>query len=104
MKTLFVTVMCLFVAGVAQAQTRNAPSVDAASLTATCSGFLEQGAGAVSGDKAKLCSCLVRETPARLSLPEMQAYAEATLNNRSPPDAVTQKMVAIATQCLREAQ
>ena len=104
MKALFITVACLLTATLAEAQTKPPSASDAASLTATCSGFLEQGAGAVSGNHAKLCACLVRETPAKLSLPEMQAYAEATINNRQPPDAVVQKMTAIATQCLREAQ
>ncbi len=102
MKSAFIILVGLFASGAAQAQLPK--GVDAASLTATCSGFLAQGAGAVSGDKAKLCACLVRETPAKLSLDEMQAYAEATINNRAPPDAVMQKMTAIATLCLREAQ
>ena len=104
MKAVFITMMGLLAAAVAQAQTQLPSGSDAASLTATCSGFLAQGAGAVSGDHGKLCACLVRETPAKLSLPEMQAYAEATINNRAPPDAVMQKMTAIASQCLREAQ
>jgi hypothetical protein len=94
----------LLAATAVQAQTRTPSASDAAALTSTCSGFLEQSAGGVSGDHAKLCACLVRETPSRLSLPEMQAYAEAAINNRAPPDAVMQKMTAIATLCLREAQ
>ena len=73
-------------------------------LLSLCSGFLDQSAGGVSGNKQKLCSCLVRETPAQLTQEEMIAYAEATVNNRAPPDAVTRKMVASATMCLTEAQ
>ena len=104
MKAPLVTITCLLAAVAADAQTKPPAGSDAASLTAMCSGFLEQGAGAVSGDHAKLCACLVRETPAKLSFPEMQAYAEATINNRAPPDAVMQKMTAIASLCLRESQ
>jgi hypothetical protein len=65
---------------------------------------LAESPGTVSGDKAKLCTCLIRETPARLSQQEMMAYAEASLESKTPPDAVMQKVLAIATACLKEAQ
>ncbi len=73
-------------------------------MLAICSGFLSQGAGSVSGDKTKLCACLVRETTTKLTAAEMQAYAEASLNSQAPPPAVMDKVMAVATTCLKEAQ
>jgi hypothetical protein len=73
-------------------------------LMGICSGVLAQSPGGVSGDRNKLCTCLVRETPAQLTPTEMLAYAEAAQAGRAPPDAVMQKITRIATQCLQEAR
>ncbi|MBX7198414.1 MAG: hypothetical protein K1X51_03465 [Rhodospirillaceae bacterium] len=72
-------------------------------LMEICSGFLQQGQG-VSGDQAKLCTCLVRETKGRLTQAELQAYNQATASGQQPPPAVMQKVIGIATACLTEAQ
>jgi hypothetical protein len=76
---------------------------NADALTALCSSFIGQ-AGGVSGDHKKLCDCLTRETPEQLSTGEMSLYQDATLSNQAAPDAIVQKMTAIATKCLKEAQ
>lgn len=73
-------------------------------LMEICSGFLEQSGQGVSGDKGRLCTCLVRETKARLSEPEMKAYNRAAETGQPPPEAVMQKVIGIATACLTEAQ
>jgi hypothetical protein len=95
-------VILLALAAPASAQT--ATPAAGTDLSAICSGVLDQSAGGVSGDHTKLCACLARETPARLSQAEMMAYAEATLANKAPPDAVTDKITAIATHCLQQAR
>jgi len=71
---------------------------------AICSGLLAQGAGTVSGDQTKLCSCLARETPRKLTLADMEAYSEASLNSQPPPAAVMDKVMSLAQACLQEAQ
>ena len=71
---------------------------------AICTGFLAQGAGSMSGDKTKLCNCLIRETGTKLSTEEMMAYAQASMNSQTPPPAVLDKVMNIATTCLQEAQ
>ena len=68
-----------------------------------CTGFLDQSGAGVSGDRNRLCTCLVRETKARLSRPEMEAYNRATQTGKSPPPAVMEKVMGIATACLTEA-
>jgi hypothetical protein len=69
-----------------------------------CSGFLAQSGQGVSGDSQRLCTCLTRETQARLSRAEMEAYSRATSGGQAPPDGVMQKVMGIATQCLAEAR
>jgi hypothetical protein len=73
-------------------------------LLAMCGGMLAEGAAGVSGDKNRLCTCLVRDTSAKLTHEEMMAYAEASTNSQAPPPAVMNKVMAIATACLQEAQ
>lgn len=106
MRTLILAAMFALAVPAAQAQTQGSTSQSTTtdSLTGICSALLQQQAGGVSGDHDKLCACLVRETPAQLSLADMSAYEEATLANRAPPDAVMQKITAIATKCLTQAQ
>ncbi len=65
-----------------------------------CTGFMEQSGQGVSGDRNKLCSCLVRETKARLTAREMEIYQKAGETGQAPPPAVMDKVVAIATTCL----
>ncbi len=72
-------------------------------LSEICTGFLQQGQS-VSGDQAKLCTCLVREIKGRLSEAEMKAYNQATSTGQAPPPAVLDKVIGIATACLTEAQ
>ena len=83
------------------AQTSQSP---ADPMVAVCSGLLAQSPGGVSGDHTKLCACLARETPARLTQADMLAYAQASVENTAPPDDVMQKVMAVATKCLQEAQ
>ena len=68
-----------------------------------CTGFLDQSGQGISGDRNRLCSCLVRETKSRLTRPEMDAYNRATQNGQAPPPAVMEKVMGIATTCLTEA-
>lgn len=82
---------------------QNLPRNSGDPLMEICSGFLQQGQG-VSGDQAKLCTCLVRETKGRLTQAELQAYNQATASGQQPPPAVMQKVIGIATACLTEAQ
>ena len=72
-------------------------------LAAICTNFLDQGGGGVSGDRNRLCSCLSRETKSRLTQDEMKAYKGAADKGQAPPDALMQKVMAIATVCLTEA-
>jgi hypothetical protein len=72
-------------------------------LQEICSGFLQQGGQGVSGDRNRLCTCLVRETKSRLTEPEMKAYNRAAETGQAPPEAVMQKVMGIATTCLTEA-
>ena len=74
------------------------------SLTSICTGLLAETPGGVSGDHAKLCACLSKETASRLSQSEMMAYAQATVENTAPPDSVMTKIQAIATLCLQPSQ
>ncbi len=89
-------------ASIAAAQQTEFGSVDP--LMDICTGFLAQSGQGVSGDAGRLCTCLTRETQARLSRPEMEAYAQATSNGQPPPERVMQKVMAIAAQCLTEAK
>lgn len=65
-----------------------------------CTGFMEQSGQGVSGDRNKLCSCLVRETKARLTPREMEIYSKAGETGQAPPPAVMEKVIAVATACL----
>jgi hypothetical protein len=87
-----------------QAQSTVAPSTGGNPMLSICSDLLAQGVGTVSGDKNKLCTCLVHETSTKLSIAEMEAYSKASLNSQAPPQDVMNKVMAIATRCLREAQ
>ncbi len=69
-------------------------------LKEICTGFLEQGGAGVSGDRNKLCTCLVRETQARLTQQEMVLYSKAAETGQAPPPAIMNKVVDIATMCL----
>ena len=94
----------ILLACAAPAFAQSKPSVSNSDLTQICSGVLEQAPGGVSGDHTKLCNCLSTETVSRLSQTELLAYAESTMQNKAPPDAVMTKITAIATFCLRQAQ
>lgn len=95
-------VILLAFAAPAVAQT-NTPATNT-DLAAICSGLLQQAPGGVSGDHAKLCSCLTTQTMSGLTQAEMMAYAQSTVENKAPPEAVMSKIVAIATSCLQQAQ
>lgn len=69
-----------------------------------CTGFLEQGGQGVSGDRNKLCTCLVSETKSRLTQREMEIYSKAAETGQAPPPAIMDKVVNIATTCLTAAQ
>ena len=100
MRCMIVILAVLATPAIVQAATP-ARSTD---LSAICSGLLEQAPGGVSGNHTKLCSCLATETTSRLSQGEMLAYAQATIENKAPPDPVMSKITAIATYCLQQAQ
>lgn len=86
----------------AGASAQTVPNSPGDPLQEICTGFLAQSGAGVSGDPAKLCTCLVTETQKRLTLEEMVAYHSATSMGREPPPAVMQKVMAIATQCLTQ--
>lgn len=94
--------LAAFMTSAAYAQ-QSLPKTSGDPLLEICTGFLQQGQ-TVSGDQAKLCTCLVRETKGRLSEAEMKAYNQATSTGQAPPPAVLDKVIGIATACLTEAQ
>ena len=65
-----------------------------------CAGFLEQSGQGISGDRNKLCTCLVRETKGRLTEQEMKIYNKAGETGQAPPPAIMEKVIGIATTCL----
>ena len=71
-------------------------------LMEICSSFLEQSGQGISGDRNNLCTCLVRETQARLTRQEMQVYNDAGRTGKQVPDAIMQKIVGIAALCLQQ--
>lgn len=73
-------------------------------LKEICTGFLEQGGTGVSGDRNKLCTCLVRETQTQLTQQEMVIYSKAAETGQAPPPAIMNKVVNIATICLTAAR
>jgi hypothetical protein len=73
-------------------------------LQEICSGFLAQGGGSVTGDHAKLCSCLVGETQKQLTRQEMEAYNKAATTGQPPPPAIMEKVIGVATLCLTQSR
>jgi hypothetical protein len=84
----------------ASASAQQLPKTSGDPLQDICTGFMEQSGQAVSGDRNKLCSCLVRETKARLTPKEMEAYNKASETGQPPPPAIMQKVIDVATVCL----
>jgi hypothetical protein len=101
MRRLCAVALLLLVA--APARTQTPPKGAGDPLQGICTNFLDQSGQGISGDRDRLCTCLVRETKSRLTPQEMQAYNKATQAGRQPPPAVMDKVVGIATQCLTEA-
>ncbi len=91
-------VTALFTALPAVAQTL--PKASSDPLKEICTGFLEQGGQGVSGNRDNLCTCLVRETKARLTEREMIIYNKAGETGQQPPPEVMNKVIGIATDCL----
>jgi hypothetical protein len=102
MKAAILTAAFIFTALPGLAQTLPRGSGDP--LQDICTGFMEQGGQAVSGDRNKLCACLVNETKARLTLKEMEIYAKAGETGQPPPPAIMEKVIGIATVCLTTAR
>jgi hypothetical protein len=95
--SLLVSLLCL-AAMPALAQTL--PQGSGNPLQDICTGFLDQSGQGVSGDRNVLCTCLVRETKARLTVDEMKLYSRAGETGQSPPPAIMEKVIGIATLCL----
>lgn len=96
-----VLIILLFVAMASPALAQQSQSrAPADPLQDICTGFLEQGGQGISGDRNKLCSCLVRETKARLTPQEMEIYNKAGTTGQPPPPAIMEKVIGIATACL----
>ena len=72
-------------------------------LMEICSSFLDQTGQGISGDRNNLCTCLVRETQARLTRQEMEIYSAAGQSGKQVPNAIMQKVIGIATLCLQQA-
>jgi hypothetical protein len=100
-KTLFIAVLLAVMPAAAQ---QTLPKSSGDPLKDMCTGFLEQGGAGVSGDRNKLCTCLVRETQAQLTQQEMVLYSKAAETGQAPPPAIMNKVVNIATSCLTAAQ
>ncbi|MCC6912975.1 MAG: hypothetical protein IT566_04680 [Rhodospirillaceae bacterium] len=90
--------LALLVGGGAAAQVAKDP------LQEICTGFLAQSGAGVSGDRQKLCSCLVAETQKRLTRKEMEIYHQAMASGGEPPPAIMEKVVGVATVCLTQAR
>lgn len=103
MRTGFLLIGLLFAAGPVCAQ-QALPKGSGDPLKDICTGFLEQGGQGVSGDRNKLCTCLVSETQSRLTRREMEIYSKAAETGQAPPPAIMDKVVNIATTCLTAAQ
>ncbi len=73
-------------------------------LQEICTGFLAQSGAGVSGDRQKLCSCLVTETQKQLTRQEMELYHQAMTSGGQPPPAIMEKVVDVATVCLTQAR
>ena len=71
-------------------------------LMEICSSFLDQSGQGISGNRNNLCTCLVRETKARLTRQEMEIYNAAGQSGKQVPDAIMQKVIGIATLCLEQ--
>ena len=69
-------------------------------LQEICTGFMEQSGQGVSGNRNTLCACLVSETKARLTVSEMEIYVKAGKAGQSPPPAIMEKVLGVATTCL----
>ncbi len=99
MKLISIVSLLAMTAAPAFAQ-QSVPQAQVDPLQSLCSGFIEQSGQHVSGDAAKLCTCLVRETKARLTPQEMADYSKASESGGTPPPAVMEKVIAVATACL----
>ncbi len=98
---LALAVLCLALPAAAQ---QSVPKGSGDPLKDICTNFLEQGGGGVSGNRNTLCSCLVKETQARLTRQEMEIYNKASTAGQAPPPAIMDKVIGIATMCLTAAQ
>ena len=90
----------VFISAPCFAQQTPKPSNDP--LAEICTSFLDQTGQGITGDRNNLCTCLVRETKARLTPEEMRIYYEAGQMAKQVPDAIMQKVVGIATLCLQQ--
>jgi len=102
MKTAVLASVLVIAAVPAAAQTLPRGSGDP--LRDICTSFMDQSGQGVSGDRNKLCTCLVSETQSRLTRQEMEIYAKAGETGQPPPPAIMEKVIAIATQCLTTAR
>ena len=71
-------------------------------LMEICTSFLAESGQGISGNRNNLCKCLVRETKARLTPQEMRIYNDAGQTGAQVPDAIMQKVIGIAAQCLEQ--
>lgn len=102
MKTVLAAALILAATPAAFAQTLPKSSGDP--LQDICTSFLEQSGQGISGNRNKLCTCLVRETQARLTTKEMEIYSKMGETGEQPPPALMEKIIGVATACLTEAQ
>ena len=94
----------LLIVSSATAQAQTLPKSSGNPLEEMCTAFLEQGGAGVSGNHGTLCSCLVREIQARLTRAELEAYNKASESGGEVPPAIMQKVLAVASTCLTQAQ
>ncbi len=76
------------------------PGASGDPLQDICTGFMDQSGQGLSGDRNKLCACLVRETKARLTVKEIEIYSKAGETGQQPPPAIMEKVMGVATTCL----
>jgi hypothetical protein len=95
-------ISALLVGGAVAAQ--QSPKASADPLREICSGFLAQSGAGVSGDHARLCTCLVGETQKQLTRQEMELYNKAASSGQPPPAEIMQKVLGIAATCLTQSR
>ncbi len=96
MKFLVLMLLTLGATPVAAQSTASLP------LAPICMGVLDQSNVEIAGDHTRLCACVARETPKRMTPSEIMVVAQAALQGTAPPNTTLSKVLFVAAQCLQE--